>query len=68
MSPTSLVNRSSLIDDAECYALVRQQRRPEGVRCPGCGSAEAIRHGRDDTQPHRQRYRCKGCDTGRGKS
>src|ERR671927_928508 len=62
MSSTSLVNLSSLIDDAKCYALVRQQRWPDGVRCPGCGSAEVIRHGRDDTQQHRQRYRCRGCD------
>jgi transposase-like protein len=62
MSPTSLVNLSSLIDDAKCYALVRQQRWPEGVRCPGRGGAEVIRHGRDDTQQHRQRYRCRGCD------
>ena len=62
MSPTSLVSLSSLIDDAKCYALVRQQRWPDGVRCPGCGSAEVIRHGRDDTQQHRQRYRCRGCD------
>jgi transposase-like protein len=62
MSPTSLVSLSSLIDDAKCYALVRQQRWPDGVRCPACGSAEVIRHGRDDTQQHRQRYRCRGCD------
>jgi transposase-like protein len=61
MSPTSLVSLSSLIDDAKCYALVRQQRWPEGVRCPGCGGATVIRHGRDDTQRHRQRYRCRGC-------
>jgi transposase-like protein len=61
MSPTSLVSLPSLIDDAKCYALVRQQRWPEGVRCPGCGSARVIRHGRDDTQAQRQRYRCKAC-------
>jgi transposase-like protein len=61
MSSTSLVNLSSLIDDAKCYALVRQQRWPEGVRCPGCGGATVIRHGRDDTQGQRQRYRCKAC-------
>jgi transposase-like protein len=61
MPSTSLVNLSSLIDDAKCYALVRQQRWPEGVRCPGCGSARVIRHGRDDTQEQRQRYRCKAC-------
>ena len=34
-----LVNLSALIDDAKCFALVRQHRWPEGVRCPGCGSA-----------------------------
>src|SRR5215213_3059956 len=62
MSPTSLVSLSSLIDDAKCYALVRQQRWPDGVRCPACGGATVIRHGRDDTQEHRQRYRCRGCN------
>jgi transposase-like protein len=31
------------------------------VRCPGCGSSSVIRDGCDDTQPARQRYRCKGC-------
>src|SRR6476659_3851614 len=61
MPSTSLVNLSSLIDDAKCYALVRQQRWPDGVRCPGCGSARVIRHGRDDTQEQRQRYRCNDC-------
>ena len=61
MPSRSLVNLASLIDDAKCYALVRQQRWPEGVRCPGCGSAEVIRHGRDDTQAQRQRYRCNDC-------
>jgi transposase-like protein len=61
MPPTSLVNLSSLIDDAKCHALVRQQRWPEGVRCPACGGATVIRHGRDDTQEQRQRYRCKAC-------
>jgi transposase-like protein len=61
MPSTSLVNLSSLIDDAKCYALVRQQRWPDGVRCPACGGAAVIRHGRDDTQGQRQRYRCKAC-------
>ena len=58
---TSLVNLAALIDDARCYELVRQERWPEGVRCPACGSARVIRHGRDDTQEHRQRYRCATC-------
>jgi transposase-like protein len=56
-----LVNLSSLIDDAKCYALVRQHRRPDGVRCPRCASDAVARHGRDDTQPDRQRYRCAVC-------
>src|SRR5215213_10479259 len=56
-----LVNLSSLIDDAKCFELVRQHRWPEGVRCPACDSAAVARHGRDDSQPHRQRYRCAEC-------
>src|SRR3712207_7515176 len=58
-----LVNLSSLIDDAKCYELVRQHRWPDGVRCPHCESTAVARHGRDDTQPHRQRYRCTRCST-----
>ena len=61
MAAPDMVNLASLIDDAKCFARVRQQRWPEGVRCPGCGSGAVVRHGCDDTQPHRQRYRCKTC-------
>ena len=32
-----------------------------GSAAPSCGSAAVARHGRDDTQPHRQRYRCTAC-------
>ena len=56
-----LVNLSSLIDDARCFELVRQHRWPEGVRCPRCEGASVARHGRDEVQPHRQRYRCTAC-------
>ena len=61
MPASDLVNLSGLMDDAKCFALVRQHRWPESVRCPGCGSETVIRDGCDDTQPHRQRYRCKAC-------
>src|SRR6476661_4640605 len=61
MPTPTLVNLSSLIDDAKCFELVRQHRWPGGARCPSCGSASVARHGRDDTQPHRQRYRCAAC-------
>ena len=46
MAALDLVNLASLIDDAKCFALVRQHHRwSEGVRCPGCGSATVVRHG-----------------------
>jgi transposase-like protein len=61
MAAADLVNLSSLIDDAKCFAMVRQHRWPAGVRCPGCHGAAVVRYGCDDTQPHRQRYRCKTC-------
>ena len=61
MTALDLVNLSALIDDAKCFALVRQQRWPEGVHCPACGSGSVVRDGFDETQVHRQRYRCKAC-------
>jgi len=59
----ALVNLPSLIDDARCFELVRQHRWPDGVRCPRCGGAAIARDGRDEVQPHQQRYRCAGCGT-----
>src|SRR3954449_3778653 len=61
MAASDLVDLSGLMDDAKCFAFVRQRRWPEGVRCPGCGSEAVIRDGHDDAQPDRQRYRCKAC-------
>ena len=55
MPASDLVNLSGLMDDAKCFALVRQHRWPEGVCCPGCDSSSVVRDGCDDTQPHRQR-------------
>ncbi len=61
MAASELINLSGLLDDAKCFALVRQHRWPEGARCPVCDSGAVIRDGHDDTQPCRQRYRCKAC-------
>src|SRR5918997_2330967 len=61
MPAPDLVNLSALIDDAKCFALVRQHRWPEGVRCPACDGTRVVRDGRDDEQADRQRYRCKVC-------
>ena len=56
---SSLVNLSSLIDDAKCYALVRQHRWPDGVRCPHVESAAVARHGRTTPSPSGSAYRCR---------
>jgi len=61
MAASDLINLSGLIDDAKCFALVRQHRWPESACCPVCGSGAVIRDGHDDAQPCRQRYRCKAC-------
>src|SRR3954467_7061943 len=61
MAGPDLDTLSGLMDEAKCFALVRQHRWPEGVRCPGCGGGAGIRDGHDETPPQRQRYRCKAC-------
>src|SRR3712207_8530502 len=61
MAAPDLVNLSALIDDAKCFALVRQHRWREGVRGPGCGGASVVGDGCEDRQARRQRYRCKTC-------
>jgi len=56
-----MINLAALIDDAKCYETVRQLRWTDGVTCPRCDCQQVIKRGKDDTQPHRQRYQCKGC-------
>ena len=52
----------SLIDDTKCFETIRSLRWPDGIHRPVCNSSEVSKQGRDDTQPHRQRYRCTACD------
>jgi transposase-like protein len=56
-----MINIQRLIDDAQCYEIVRELRWPDGVRCPHCGSAEVNKRGHDERESHRQRYECNGC-------
>lgn len=56
-----MLNIQDLFDDAKCYRTVREMRWPDGVTCPRCSRETTIKDGLDDTEPHRQRYRCKGC-------
>ncbi len=59
---TPLISISSLTSDAACFEQVRALRWPDRIICPHCGSGDTIRRGKDDCQPERQRYQCKGCD------
>ena len=56
-----MLNLVNLIDDAKCYETVRQIRWSQGVNCPKCEGNAIIKRGKDETQPERQRYQCKGC-------
>jgi transposase-like protein len=58
---TLVINLPDLIDDARCFQTVRDLRWPDGISCPHCSSTQVIKDGRDDTQPHRQRYDCRSC-------
>ena len=62
------VNIKNLIDDVQCYQVVRELRWPDGVECPSCQSTQVIKRGFDDTEPARQRVTaqrgardCGGC-------
>ncbi len=57
-----ILNIRAIIDDAKCFDTVRELRWPQGVRCVGCDTDAVVKHGRDETQPERQRYRCRSCD------
>ncbi|MDP3361588.1 MAG: transposase, partial [Methylobacter sp.] len=56
-----MITIHQLLDNAKCFETVRALRWPEAVNCPHCGSDQITRQGKDDTQPERQRYGCKGC-------
>ena len=56
-----LLNIQHLIDDAKGYAVVRDMRWSDGVKCPHCGSGEVIKRGFHQQQAQRQRYECQKC-------
>jgi len=57
------VNLQTLIDEPKCDEILRQQRLPEGVRCPDYESNQVVKRGFDETEIWRQRYQCKACST-----
>ena len=59
-----MLNIQDLIDDAKCFATVRELRWPTGVKCPHCGSRHITKRGFHTNQAYRQRYRCQACWAG----
>ena len=41
----AMINLQSLMDDAKCFATVRDMRWPDGVQCPHCDSPEITCNG-----------------------
>jgi transposase-like protein len=56
-----MANLQQLIDEAKCFAEVRELRWPDGVRCPECGSGVVKKRGFHTHQAQRQRYACQDC-------
>ena len=57
------VNIKHLIDDGQCYQIIRELSWPDGITCPSCVSTQVIKRGFDDTEFARQRYECPSCHT-----
>jgi transposase-like protein len=58
-----LIQLHKLLDVAQCYEILRNIRRSEGVFCPNCSSNEIVKNGKDLVRNHCQHYRCKACRT-----
>lgn len=56
-----VVNILGIVDDAKCYQVVRSLHWLDGIRCPHCDWTHVVEQGRDETQPERQCYECRGC-------
>jgi transposase-like protein len=56
-----VITLTNLIDEAKCFQTVRDLRWPDGVACPHCDAKHVVKDGKDETQPHRQRYHCRAC-------
>ncbi len=57
------MNLQTLLDEPKCYEILRQQRLPEGVKCPDCESNQVVKRGFVQTEFWRQRYQCKAYST-----
>ena len=58
-----MLNIQDLIDEAKCFAVIRDLRWPDGVQCPHCHASQITKRGFHNTQAYRQRYACQKCHT-----
>lgn len=56
-----MFNIQHLIDESKCFAVIRELRWPEGIKCPHCQASAIRKRGFHTTQPARQRYACQQC-------
>lgn len=61
MIPQLIVDIQHIVSDEKCYETVRKLRWPQETKCPHCHATCISKHGRDETQPARQKYRCRKC-------
>lgn len=51
----------ALLDEARCFAFLREARWPDGLCCPYCGTHDVRPNGHVASQPARQKYQCGRC-------
>lgn len=56
-----MIHIHALIDEAQCYEVIRNMRWPDSVKCPRCTSNKIAKRGKNHRQQHCRRYQCKNC-------
>ena len=50
-----------VMNDGQCYQMLRQVRWADGVHCVHCDSKAVVKNGHDENHPDKQRYQCNDC-------
>lgn len=56
-----IIDIRHIVSDEKCYEIIRKLRWPHGTKCPHCQATCITKRGHDETQPARQKYRCRQC-------
>ena len=55
------VSLLDVMNDGQCYQMLRQVRWADGVHCVHCDSKAVVKNGHDENHPDKQRYQCNDC-------